>query len=157
MSTDCQLDPCASANRGKYRNAIRLEKGQIGKVVVDFGSRNKLFEAFLKACGQRLRAIVFIDIWGADVDRDSYLWCYLNKNGHPYLQSSSEKTSVSNLWLKELTSKDKVLKKLHHTVEFNKKNIFWLPSVLAIIIFKVLLRHSHSSTWAADCSNNYHS
>lgn len=36
--------------RGNIDNAIRFEKSQVGKVIVDFGSRRKCFEAFLKAC-----------------------------------------------------------------------------------------------------------
>ena len=45
-------------------------------------------------------------------------------SGHGYPQSSSEKISVSYLWLKELTLKDNVLKKLRLNVEFNEKKYF---------------------------------
>lgn len=60
-----------------------LKRVRLEKVIVDFGSRSKCFETFLKECVLSTGQIVFID-W------DSYLWCNLDRNEYSYLQSSSK-------------------------------------------------------------------
>lgn len=102
-------------------NAIIFEKGLIEKVRVDFGSRRKMLCSLPKAmCKRHYRQLVFID-------QDSYLQSFLNRTCYilTWKVPLKKKISSCNLWLKELTQKDKVPRRSCYRVEFNKENIFY--------------------------------
>ena len=129
-------------------NAIRLEKGQIGKIAFDCGSRNKLFAAFPKANELHLRTILYALGFLSVV---LFKWVGMVIRRVP-LKKFQLVTCGSKSWLWKTTC----LRNYVSMLNSMRKNI--LTSLCPCsIIFKLFSRHSHLSTWAADCSNNYHS
>lgn len=113
----CELDPCACRLRKIQKMQSDWKRVRLERLHLILAAGTKTLCSFPKGKRAALEDNCFMH-------QHSYLWCYLNKCGHGQPQTSSEKTSVSYLWLKELTLKDEVLKKLCLSVEFNEKNIF---------------------------------